>query len=51
MMDEPADDVSSTELRERLRAGRDISGMTPPAVEDYILRQRLYAGPPVEARG
>jgi nicotinate-nucleotide adenylyltransferase len=35
-------DVSSTDIRRRLRAGQSISGLVPPAVESHILRHRLY---------
>ena len=37
-------DVSSTEIRERRRAGLPIDGMVPGAVEQYIRRHTLYAG-------
>jgi nicotinate-nucleotide adenylyltransferase len=36
-------DVSSTEIRERCREGRDISGLVPPAVQEIIARERLYS--------
>ena len=35
-------DVSSTRIRQRLREGRSIAGLVPPAVEAHILRHRLY---------
>jgi nicotinate-nucleotide adenylyltransferase len=38
-------DVSSTDIRRRLRDGRSISGLVPPAVERHILRHRLYVEP------
>ena len=36
--------VSSTEIRERRRAGLPIDGLVPEAVEQYIRRHALYAG-------
>lgn len=38
----PPMDVSSTEIRNRLRAGFPVTGMVPSGVEDYIIRNRLY---------
>lgn len=35
-------DVSSTEIRARVRAGRPIRGFVPDAVAEYIERERLY---------
>ena len=35
-------DVSSTELRARVRDGRTIRGFVPDAVADYIAEHRLY---------
>ena len=36
-------DISSTHIRERVRDGKDITGMVPPVVEDYIREQCLYS--------
>jgi len=36
------DDVSATELRARLAAGEDCTGLLPPAVAEYIRRHNLY---------
>ena len=44
-VDAPTPDVSSTDIRRRLRAGQSISGLVPPAVEAHIMRHRLYVEP------
>lgn len=38
-------DVSSTEIRSRLRAGRGAEGLVPSAVLDYIAEHGLYREP------
>jgi nicotinate-nucleotide adenylyltransferase len=35
-------DVSSTEIRDRIRAGKSIQGFVPPAVAEYIASTGLY---------
>jgi nicotinate-nucleotide adenylyltransferase len=35
-------DVSSTEIRDRVRTGRTIRGFVPEAVAAYIAAERLY---------
>jgi nicotinate-nucleotide adenylyltransferase len=35
-------EVSSTEIRARLRAGRSVEGLVPRAVIDYLTRYSLY---------
>jgi nicotinate-nucleotide adenylyltransferase len=35
-------DVSSTDIRRRLREGRPVSGLVPRSVEDYLHHHRLY---------
>ena len=37
-------DVSSTEIRRRVRAGQNLSGLVPAAVADYISAHGLYSG-------
>ena len=36
-------DISSTEIRERIKAGKDINRMVPKAVAEYINEHHLYA--------
>jgi nicotinate-nucleotide adenylyltransferase len=38
----PGVDISAAELRARVRAGRPIRYLTPPAVEQYIQEKGLY---------
>jgi len=45
LVDTPTPDVSSTDVRARIRAGRPIAGLVPPAVSDYIQRHGLYLVP------
>ena len=42
IIETPLIDISSTQIRERLAQGRDVSGVVSPAVADYIRRHRLY---------
>lgn len=42
-------DISATMIRKRVHQGYSLEGYTPPAVEDYIGRHRLY-DPPVEMK-
>ena len=39
-------DVSSTEIRKRLMAGRSIAGLVPPGVQRHIAQHGLYSGNP-----
>lgn len=41
-IDAPLVGISSTQIRERVRRGRSIRYLTPPAVTAYIARRRLY---------
>lgn len=38
----PAVDISSTDIRRRMREGKTIKYLLPEAVEDYIIRHNLY---------
>lgn len=42
LVDAPTPDVSSTDVRDRLRTGRSISGLVPRGVETHIHRHHLY---------
>lgn len=35
-------DVSSTEIKNRIRSNKDIGGMVPPQIEEYIVEHGLY---------
>ena len=42
VMEMPPVDASSTEIRELAKAGKSISGLVPPGVEEYIIEHKLY---------
>lgn len=46
LVDAPTPDVSSTDIRRRLRAGQSITGLVPRQVETHILRHGLYVDQP-----
>lgn len=35
-------DISSTEIRERVKRGQSVAGLVPPEVEEYIRKYELY---------
>ena len=42
VIETPSIDISSTEIRRRLAAGQDVSGLLPPQVAAYIAEHHLY---------
>ena len=42
ILNAPFHDISSTEIRERVRAGTDAADLLPPGVYEYIERRGLY---------
>lgn len=44
LVDAPTPDVSSTEIRRRLRAKTSLAGLVPDAVAVHIRKHRLYTG-------
>lgn len=45
LVDAPTPDVSSTDIRQRLRTGEPITGLVPASVEAHIHRHHLYGDP------
>ena len=44
LLEIPGIDVSSTEIRGRVRAGLDVAELTPAVVAEFIIQQQLYLG-------
>lgn len=42
VVDSPLIDISSTDIRQRCKAGRTIRFMVPKNVEEYVVTQKLY---------
>lgn len=42
LLEVPTPDISSSDIRKRLRAGQAITGLVPPGVEQYIEKHKLY---------
>ena len=45
LVEAPTPDISSTEIRRRVRAGESLRGLVPDAVATYIQTHRLYLEP------
>lgn len=42
LLDTPEYDISSTDIRTRIRSGQSLAGLVPSAVEEYIRSHGLY---------
>jgi nicotinate-nucleotide adenylyltransferase len=42
MVDTPRIDISATDIRHRLRAGKSVRYLVPDPVREYLLEHRLY---------
>lgn len=45
ILDTPVGDISSSDIRERIAAGRSFDDLVPASVERYILERGLYSDP------
>ncbi len=50
-LDLPAENVSSTSIRERLAAGEEVDDLLPPGVLEVIRARNLYRSPPGDPGG
>jgi nicotinate-nucleotide adenylyltransferase len=46
LIETPGIDVSSTEVRDRIRDGLEVTGLVPASVADYVADHGLYARQP-----
>jgi nicotinate-nucleotide adenylyltransferase len=44
LLESPTPDISSTDIRRRVRAGKSLAGLVPDSVAAYIRQHRLYSG-------
>jgi nicotinic acid mononucleotide adenylyltransferase len=44
LLEAPTPDISSTDIRRRVRSHESTAGLVPETVADYIRTQRLYIG-------
>lgn len=44
LLESPTPDISSTDIRRRVRAGKPLAGLVPDSVAAYIRQHRLYSG-------
>ncbi|HBY18528.1 MAG: putative nicotinate-nucleotide adenylyltransferase [Marinimicrobia bacterium 46_43] len=42
LIDGPVVEISASDLREKIRKGKDVSGLIPPSVLNYIQENKLY---------
>jgi nicotinate-nucleotide adenylyltransferase len=44
LLESPTPDISSTDIRRRVRAGKSLAGLVPDSIAAYIRQHRLYSG-------